>query len=38
MNSWLRDKVTVMYLTHYEEKFVVAERFNKNLINKIYKI
>ena len=37
MESWLQDNDTEMYSTQNEGKFVVAERFIKSLINKIYK-
>ena len=35
--KWLQDNDIVMYSTHKEEKFVVAERFVRTLKNKIYK-
>ena len=35
--KWLRDNNIVMYSTHNEGKFVVAERFIRTLKNKIYK-
>ena len=35
--KWLRDNDIVMYSTHNEGKFVVAERFIKTLKSKIYK-
>ena len=35
--KWLKDINIEMYSTHNEEKFVVAERFNRTLKNKIYK-
>ena len=34
---WLQDNDVVMYLTHNEGKSLVAERFIRNLKNKIYK-
>ena len=37
MNSGLQDNDTEMYLTHSQQKSVVAERFNRNLKNKICK-
>ena len=37
MKSWLEKNDIEMYLTHNEEKSVVAERFNGTLRNKIYK-
>ena len=37
MNSRLQDNDTEMYLTHSQQKSVVAERFNRNLKNKICK-
>ena len=36
MMSLLHDNGTEMYSTHNSEKFVVAERFIRNLKNKIY--
>ena len=35
--KWLQDNDIVMYSTHNEGKSVVAERFIRTLINKIYK-
>ena len=35
--KWLQDNDIVMYSTHNEEKSVVAERFIRTLISKIYK-
>ena len=35
--NWLRDNNTEMYSTHNEGKSVIAERFIRTLINKIYK-
>ena len=35
--KWLQDNDIVMYSTHKEKKFVVAERFIRTLKNKIYK-
>ena len=35
--KWLKDNDTEMYSIHNEEKSVVAERFIRTLINKIYK-
>ena len=37
MKSWLEKNDTEMYLTHNEEKPIVAERFIRTLKNKIYK-
>ena len=37
MRSWLERNAIEMYSTHNEEKSVVAERFIRNLKNKIYK-
>ena len=37
MKSWLQDSDIEEYSIHYEEKFVVAERFTRTLKNKIYK-
>ena len=37
MKSWLEENGTAMYSTHSEGKSVVAERFIRNLKNKIYK-
>ena len=37
MKSWLQDSDIEQYSIHYEEKFVVAERFISTLKNKIYK-
>ena len=36
MTSWLQDNDTEMYSTHNEGKSVVAERFIRNIMNKIY--
>ena len=35
--KWLRDNDIEIYLVHNEEKYVVAERFIRTLITKIYK-
>ena len=35
--KWLKDNDVIMYSTQNEEKSVVAERFIRNLKNKIYK-
>ena len=35
--KWLQDNDIVMYSTHNEGKFVVAERFIRTLKNKVYK-
>ena len=35
--KWLQDKEIVMYSTHHEGKYVIAERFIRILKNKIYK-
>ena len=37
IESWLEQNATEMYSTHNEGKYVVAERFIRNLKNKIYK-
>ena len=37
MNSFLQNNDVEMNSTHDEEKFVITERFNKTLKNKIYK-
>ena len=37
MKSWLQDSDIEQYSIHYEEKFVVAERFISTLKNKSYK-
>ena len=37
MKSWLEKNATEMYSIHNEKKYVVAERFMRNLKNKIYK-
>ena len=37
MKSWLQDSDIKVYSTHYEGKFVVAERFIRTLKNRIYK-
>ena len=37
MKQWLEKTAIEMYSTHNEEKSVVAERFVRNLKNKIYK-
>ena len=37
MKSWLEENGIAMYSTHSEGKSVVAERFIRNLKNKIYK-
>ena len=37
IKSWLQKNDIKMYSTHYEEKFVVAERFIRTLKSKIYK-
>ena len=37
MKSWWQDNGIEMYLTHNEEKSVVAERFIKTLKTKSYK-
>ena len=36
MNSFLQNNDVEMNSTHDEEKFVITERFNKTLKNKIY--
>ena len=35
--KWLQDNDIVIYSTHNEGKYVVAERFTRTLKNKIYK-
>ena len=35
--KWLKDNEIEMYSIHHEGKFVVAERFTRTLMNKIYK-
>ena len=37
MEKWLDDNDVLMYLTHIEDKPVVAERFIRTLKNKTYK-
>ena len=37
MKSYLQNNDIKMYSTHNEEKSVIAERFIRNLKNKIYK-
>ena len=37
MTSWLEKSDIEMYSTHNERKSVVAERFIRTLINRIYK-
>ena len=37
MQKWLEDNDILMYSTHHEGKSVVAERFTKTLMAKIYK-
>ena len=37
MQKWLDDNGILMYSTHNEGKWVVAERFMRTLIGKIYK-
>ena len=37
MKSWSQDNGIEIYLTHNEEKSVVAERLTRTLKNKIYK-
>ena len=37
IKSWLQDNDIEMYLTHNEEKSIIAGRFIRPLKNKIYK-
>ena len=37
MQKWLEDNYILMYSAHHEGKSVVAERFTKTLMAKIYK-
>ena len=37
MKSWLQDSDLEMYSTHIEEKYIVAERFIRTLMDKIFK-
>ena len=38
MHKWIGDNDILIYLTHNEDKSVVADRFVRTLIDKIYKI
>ena len=38
MHTWIGDNDILIYLTHNEDKSVVADRFVRTLIDKIYKI
>ena len=38
MHKWIGDNDISIYLTHNEDKSVVADRFVRTLIDKIYKI